>query len=107
MLGMSRPVVLIVSEDITEAKRAAAALREMETQLARANRLEAMGQLTASIAHEVNQPIGATLSNAQAALRWLGRDPPDLDEVSQALSRIVRDAVRAGDVVHRIRNLTK
>ncbi|MBV8440333.1 MAG: PAS domain S-box protein [Hyphomicrobiales bacterium] len=107
MLVKNRPVVLIVSEDITEAKQAAAALREMETQLARANRLEAMGQLTASIAHEVNQPIAATLSNAQAALRWLRRDPPDLDEVSQALGRIVRDAARAGDVVYRIRELTK
>ena len=107
MLIKSRPVVLIASEDITEAKRAAAALREMETQLARANRLETMGQLTAAIAHEVNQPVAASLSNAQAALRWLRRDPPDLEEVSQALSRIARDAARAGDVVHRVRNLTK
>ena len=107
MLIKNRPVVLIASEDITEAKHAAAALREMETQLARANRLETMGQLTASIAHEVNQPIAATLSNAQAALRWLRRDPPDLNEVSHALARIARDAARAGDVVHRIRNLTK
>ncbi|MBV8473430.1 MAG: PAS domain S-box protein, partial [Hyphomicrobiales bacterium] len=107
MLVKNRPVVLIASEDITEARQAAAALREMETLLARANRLEAMGQLTASIAHEVNQPIASTLTNAQAALRWLRRAPPDWDEVSQGLERIVRDAVRAGGVVQRVRDLTK
>ena len=62
-----------------------------------------MGQLTASIAHEVNQPIAATVTNAQAALRWLRAQPPDLDEVRQALGRIVEDGKRAGDVIGRIR----
>ena len=90
-----------------EKNRAAEALREMELELAHANRLETMGQLTASIAHEVNQPIAATVTNAQAALRWLRLDPPDLDEVRQALDRIVRDGVRAGAVVQRIRSLSK
>ena len=66
-----------------------------------------MGQLTASIAHEVKQPIAATVSNAQAALRWLGRQPPDLEEVRQALAHIVQDGKRAGDVVSRIRDLIK
>ena len=66
-----------------------------------------MGQLTASIAHEVNQPIAATVTNAHAALRWLGAEPPNLDEVQQALDRIVRDGNRAGAVVGRIRNLIK
>ncbi len=66
-----------------------------------------MGQLTASIAHEVNQPIAATVTNAQAALRWLRRDPPDLEEAKQALGRIVRDGARAGEVIQRVRNLTK
>ena len=61
----------------------------------------------ASIAHEVNQPIAATITNAQAALRWLATKPPDLDEVRQALGRIVRDGERAGAVVQRIRNLFK
>ena len=79
--------------------------REAQAQLAHANRLETMGQLTASIAHEVNQPIAATLSNAQAALRWLDRPAPDLEEAKQGLARIVRDATRAGAVVQRIRNL--
>src|SRR5271165_5086408 len=69
--------------------------------------LEAVGQLTASIAHEVNQPIAATVTNAQAALRWLSAGPPNLDEVQQALGRIVRDGKRAGAVIGRIRNLLK
>jgi signal transduction histidine kinase len=64
-----------------------------------------MGQLTASIAHEVNQPIAATKVNAQAALRWLNRDLPDLQEVRQLLTRIANDGDRAGNVVDRIRNL--
>ena len=102
-----RPVVLIASEDITESKRAAEALRDMQTQLAHANRLETLGQLTASIAHEVNQPVAATLTNAQAGLRFLRFDPPNLDEVRQAFERIARDGVRAGAVVQSIRNLVK
>ena len=76
-------------------------------QLAHANRVATMGQLTASIAHEVNQPIAATVTNAQAALRWLGAEPPNLDELQQTLGRIVRDGNRAGAVVGRIRNLIK
>ena len=98
--------------DLTERKRAEAEARESErrhretqAQLAHANRVATMGQLTASIAHEVNQPIAATVTNAQAALRWLGAEPPNLDEVHQALGRIVRDGSRAGAVVGRIRNL--
>jgi C4-dicarboxylate-specific signal transduction histidine kinase len=66
-----------------------------------------MGQLTASIAHEVNQPIAASVTNAQAALRWLGAHPPNLEEVIQALGRIVENAKRAGDVIGRIRALVK
>jgi C4-dicarboxylate-specific signal transduction histidine kinase len=79
----------------------------MQMELAHANRVATTGQLTASIAHEVNQPIAAAVTNAQAALRWLDARPPDLDEVRQALARIVRDAHRAGDVIGRIRNLIK
>ena len=76
-------------------------------QLAHANRVATLGQLTASIVHEVNQPIAAALTNAQAARRWLSREQPSLDEVHQALDRIVRDCNRAGAVVSRIRNLSK
>ena len=93
--------------DLTERRRAAEALREMQMELAHANRVATMGQLTASITHEVNQPIAAAATNAQAALRWLHARPPDLEEVRQALARIVKDAMRAGDVVGRIRELIK
>ena len=71
------------------------------------NRLAAMGRLTASLAHEVNQPLGATMTNAQAALRWLGAEQPNLMEAREALSRIVRDVSRASAIVHQIRGLGK
>jgi PAS domain S-box-containing protein len=100
--------------DLSERKRAEAQAREaerryreMQMELAHANRVATMGQLTASIAHEVKQPIAATVSNAQAALRWVERRPPDLEEVRQALAHIVQDGKRAGDVVGRIRDLIK
>ena len=96
-----------VARDITERKRASEALREVQMQLAHANRVATMGQLTASIAHEVNQPIAATVTNAEAALRFLSPPRPDLDEVRDALDRIVRDGNRAGAVVGRIRALIK
>jgi C4-dicarboxylate-specific signal transduction histidine kinase len=74
----------------------------MQMELTHANRVATMGQLTASIAHEVKQPIAATVSNAQAGLRWLIREPPDLEEVRQALACIAKDGKRAGAVVGRI-----
>ena len=94
-----------VGRHITERKRAEEALRAMQAELAHANRVTTMGQLTASIAHEVNQPIAATVTNAQAALRWLRAQPPDLDEVRASLGRIVEDGKRAGNVIGRIRAL--
>ena len=75
--------------------------------LAHANRVTTMGQLTASIAHEVNQPIAAAVTNAHAALRWLGGHPPDLEEAREALDDIIKDGKRAGDVIGRIRALIK
>jgi PAS domain S-box-containing protein len=100
--------------DLTQRKWAEAAARESERrfrevqmELAHANRVATMGQLTASIAHEVNQPIAATITNAQAALRWLDGSASNLDEVRQALADIVKDGNRAGDVVGRIRALVK
>ena len=78
-----------------------------QVELAHVNRVTTMGQLTAAIAHEVNQPVAAVVTNADAALRWLGAQPPDLDEVRQALRRIVKDGNRAGEVMHRIRMLMR
>ena len=101
----TRPVLLIVCEDITEGKRAAEALREVQAELAHANRVAALGQLTASIAHEVNQPVAGVLSSGQAALRWLDR--PDLEAARRAIERVIRDATRAGDVISGLRALVK
>jgi PAS domain S-box-containing protein len=100
--------------DLTERRRAEAEARESERryretlmELAHANRVTAMGQLTASIAHEVSQPIAAVVIGAEAALRWLGAQPPDLEEVREALGRIVEDGKRAGNVIGGIRALIK
>jgi PAS domain S-box-containing protein len=86
--------------DLTERKRA-------EAELAHANRVATMGQLSASIAHEVNQPIAAALINAGTAARWLARQPPNLEEARQAIDHIVKDGRRAADIVSRIRNFSK
>jgi PAS domain S-box-containing protein len=100
--------------DLTERKRAEAEARESERryrevqmELAHANRVTTMGQLTGSIAHEVNQPIAATIISAQAALRWLARRSPDLDKVRQLLTQIIKNDTRASEVIHRIRDLIK
>jgi C4-dicarboxylate-specific signal transduction histidine kinase len=81
--------------------------REMQSELAHANRVATMGQLTASIAHEIKQPIAATRTNADAALRFLDKSPPDVAEVREALAWIMNDADRARDVVDRIGSLIK
>ncbi|MCY1539388.1 Sensor histidine kinase TmoS [compost metagenome] len=81
--------------------------REVQTELAHANRVATMGQLAASIAHEVNQPIAATVANAYASQRWLAAQPPNLGEVGQVLERIIKDANRAADVLGRIRKLIR
>jgi PAS domain S-box-containing protein len=107
MMIKKRPVILIVCEDITESRRAAETLREVQTELAHANRVATMGQLTASIAHEINQPIAATVMNAQAGLRWLAAEPPDLAAVKQTLTRIANDGNRAGEIIGQIRALIK
>jgi PAS domain S-box-containing protein len=100
--------------DLTERKRAEAEAqeserryREVQMELAHANRVTTMGQLTGSIAHEVNQPIAATVASAQAALRWLARRSPDLDKVRQLLTQIIKNDTRASEVIHRIRDLIK
>jgi signal transduction histidine kinase len=96
--------------DVTERKRAEEQrerLRQLEADLAHINRVSLMGELTASIAHEVNQPLAGVVSNAGASLRWLAGDPPNLDKAREAVSRIVRDGKRAGEVIARVRALTR
>src|SRR5207302_8141252 len=88
---------LVIIRDLTEHMLASEALREAQMELAHVNRVTTMGQLTASIAHEVTQPIASTVTNAQAALRWLDAGPSDLEETRQAIARIVNDGKRAGD----------
>lgn len=87
-----------------EARESDRRYREAQLELAHANRVAVMGQLTASIAHEVQQPIAAAVTNAAVGLRWLRRDPPNLDEVRQALTAIARDGERAGEIVNGIRD---
>jgi PAS domain S-box-containing protein len=100
--------------DLTDLKRVERAARESERRyreieigLAHANRVATMGQLSASIAHEVNQPIGAAVTNAHVALRWLDAEPQNLEKVRQALRRVVKNGDRAGDVINRIRGFIK
>jgi C4-dicarboxylate-specific signal transduction histidine kinase len=81
--------------------------REVQMELAHANRIAVMGQLTASIAHEVSQPNAAVVASAQAALRWLDRRPPGLEQVRHALDRVVQNGMRASEVIERIRDLIK
>ena len=94
-------------QDITERKRAEEGLRDAQMQLAHVNRVATMGQLSASIAHEVNQPVAAVLINADVALHWLSGPTPDLDQTRQALGRIVKNGQRAGEIIGRIRALIK
>jgi PAS domain S-box-containing protein len=93
--------------DIDDQKRAEDALRQAAAELAHANRIATMGQLSASIAHEVNQPIAAALMNAGTAARWLARQPPNLEEVGKAIDHIIKDGKRAADVASRIRNFSQ
>jgi PAS domain S-box-containing protein len=93
--------------DVTERTRAEGALRQAQADLAHISRVTTMGELTASLAHEVNQPIAATITNAEACLLWLGREEPDLAEARAAAKRAVRDGKLAGEIISRIRSQFK
>jgi PAS domain S-box-containing protein len=96
--------------DVTERKRSEEErerLRQAQAELAHINRVTTMGELTASLAHEVNQPIAAAITNANTCLRWLARDQPDLEEARAAAQRIVKDGTRAAEIISRIRLLFK
>ena len=93
--------------DVTERRLAEEALRSAAADLERASRLSTMGQLTASIAHEINQPLAAIITNADACLLWLDADKPNLEEARQAATAIVRSGHRAGDIIKSVRSLAR
>jgi len=98
--------VLVSLVDVTASHEAARRLNDMRSDLARISRVTTLGELTASIAHEVNQPLAAIVTNGQAGLRWLARTEPDVAEARASLTRIVSDAERASDVIKRLRALS-
>jgi PAS domain S-box-containing protein len=103
-----RPLAILeLNNDITERKQTQDSLEQAQANLARVNRVMLVGEMTASIAHEVNQPIAAAVTNAGACLRWLAAQPPDMEKAHQALERIVRDGSRAAEVIGRVRALVK
>ena len=103
-----QPVAILeTNNDITERKQAEAALQKAQSELAHVTRVTTLGELTASIAHEVNQPLAAVVTNGNACLRWLARQPPNLIEAQQAVERIIKDGHRASEVIGRIRTLVK
>jgi C4-dicarboxylate-specific signal transduction histidine kinase len=92
---------------VSERKRAEEALHKARADLAHINRVTTMGELTASLAHEVNQPIAAAVTNANACLRWLTGDPPNLEEARASALSMVKDGMRAAEIISRIRLLFK
>ena len=101
-----RPAGLVANiEDISDRKRAEEQLRKAQAELAHVMRVTSLGELAASIAHEINQPLAAIEANAAASLNWLGASSPDLDLVRDALADIVSDGHRAGRVIQRIRQI--
>jgi signal transduction histidine kinase len=107
---MDRSFAISLSRDITDRKRAEEErerLRQAEADLARISRTTTMGEFTASLAHEIRQPIAAAITNAKTCIRWLSRDRPDVQEARDAAARIVADANRAAEIVSRVRALYK
>jgi C4-dicarboxylate-specific signal transduction histidine kinase len=98
-------IVLGAVMDVTERKRAEEALREAQANLARVSRVTTMGELTASLAHEVNQPIAAAVTSANGCIHWLADDIPNVDKARAAAMRIAKDGTRAAEIISRIRLL--
>ncbi|MDD2546170.1 MAG: ATP-binding protein [Burkholderiaceae bacterium] len=95
--------LILVAADVTERRRAEEALHQARNDLARVSRVSTLGELAASIAHEVNQPLGAIVANGHATLRWMDAQPPNPQEAQAAVQRIIRDANHASQVIARIR----
>jgi len=93
--------------DLTERKHAEEALRKAQAELSHVTRVTTLGEMTASIAHEVNQPLAAVVANAEACLRWLDRGTPDLDAVRRSVEWVIDDGNRASEVIRRVRALAK
>src|SRR5579863_1686071 len=104
---LDRTYMIAVARDITERKRSEQALQESRAALTRVARIATMGELTASIAHEINQPLAAVVTNASASLHWLAMQPPDLAEARQAMASAMQEANRASSVVRRMPTLMK
>jgi C4-dicarboxylate-specific signal transduction histidine kinase len=98
---------LVIGRDFTEHALASEALRQTQADLAHASRMTTMGELTASLAHEVNQPITAAVNGASTCVRWLTREDPDLGEAREAALGVIRNAKRAADIINRIRSILK
>lgn len=98
-------ITIFSVEDITEQLRMEAQLRQVQADFSRAARISTLGELTSSIAHEINQPLAAILTNAETSLRWLARAEPDIDKVRQLTTRVADNARRADDIVQRIRRM--
>jgi PAS domain S-box-containing protein len=98
-------LVCAAVRDVTERTRSEEALRQAKADLVHVSRVTTMGELTASLAHEIKQPIAAAVTDANTCLRWLGREQPDLEEAREAASRIIKDATRAADIISRVRLL--
>ena len=98
---------LVISRDLTEHMLAVEALQKVQAELTHVTRVTTLGELAASVAHEVNQPLAAIVADANASLNWLAAAHPDLESVRGALDAIVRDGHRAGEVIQRIRQLAR
>ena len=99
--------VLSVGADVTEQRKVEDALKRSQREMERMSRANLLGELASALAHELNQPLAAILSNAQAARRFLSREQPDLQELQEILEDIVRDDKRAGEVIHRLRAMLR
>jgi PAS domain S-box-containing protein len=98
---------LVIGRDLTVYALDSEALRQAQADLAHASRMTTMGELTASLAHEVNQPITAAVNGASTCVRWLARDEPDLGEAREAALGVIRNAKRASEIINRVRSMSK